>query len=124
MRLTSYVIQRGLLLPPPQTRDIVIERDLRIPMPDGAIQLADRWALRAGGTALPTAVYRSPYVAGRRAGGLSRSRAPLGGHPAGQDRGLWTLAAAQRQRGHAVPRSDARATAWGWPALVSLIRPG
>jgi uncharacterized protein len=64
VRLTSYLIQRGLRLPPPQTRDIVIERDLRVPMPDGAVLLADRWAPRSGGTALPTAVYRSPY--GRR----------------------------------------------------------
>ncbi len=64
MKLTSYLIQRGLRLPPPQTRDIVIERDLRVPMPDGAVLLADRWAPRSGGIALPTAVYRSPY--GRR----------------------------------------------------------
>jgi uncharacterized protein len=64
VQLTSYLIQRGLRLPPPQTRDVVIERDLRVPMPDGAVLLADRWAPRSGGTALPTAVYRSPY--GRR----------------------------------------------------------
>jgi uncharacterized protein len=64
VRLTSYLIQRGLALPPPQTRDVVVERDLRVPMPDGAVLLADRWAPRAGGNTLPTAVYRSPY--GRR----------------------------------------------------------
>jgi uncharacterized protein len=63
-KLTSHLIQRGLRLPPPQTRDVVTERDLRVPMPDGAVLLADRWAPRSGGSALPTAVYRSPY--GRR----------------------------------------------------------
>ncbi len=64
MRLTSYLIQRTMRLPPPQTRDVVVERDLRVPMPDGAVLLADRWAPRSGGTAVPTAVYRTPY--GRR----------------------------------------------------------
>src|SRR5437016_4398680 len=51
-------------LPPPATRDLVIERDLRMPMADGAVLLADRWAPRAGGEALPTALLRTPY--GRR----------------------------------------------------------
>lgn len=64
MRLTSYLIQRGLRLPTPQTRNIVVQRDLRVPMPDGVVLLADRWAPRSGGSALPTAVYRTPY--GRR----------------------------------------------------------
>jgi uncharacterized protein len=64
VRLTSYLIQRGLRLPPPQTRDVAVDRDLRIPMPDGTILLADRWAPRSDGHGLPTAVCRSPY--GRR----------------------------------------------------------
>jgi putative CocE/NonD family hydrolase len=79
VKLTSYLIQRGLRLPPPQTRDVVIERDLRVPMRDGAILLADRWAPRAGGDCLPTAVYRSPY--GRRGllgTGLARPLAERG----------------------------------------------
>jgi uncharacterized protein len=64
VRLTSYLIQRSLRLPTPQTRDIVVHRDLRVPMPDGVVLLADRWAPRAGGISLPTAVFRTPY--GRR----------------------------------------------------------
>jgi uncharacterized protein len=64
VKLTSYLLQRGLRLPPPQTRDVVVEKDLRVPMPDGAVLLADRWAPRAAGIALPTAVYRSPYGRG------------------------------------------------------------
>ena len=64
MDISSHLIQRMLGLPPPATRDLVIERDLRVPMADGAVLLADRWAPRAGGEALPAALLRTPY--GRR----------------------------------------------------------
>jgi putative CocE/NonD family hydrolase len=64
----SHLLQRVLKAPPPVTRDVVVQPDLRVPMPDGTELLADRWAPRAGGatssTTLPTALYRSPY--GRR----------------------------------------------------------
>ena len=61
MNLSSHLLQRRLKLPPPLTRDLVIQRDLRVPMPDGVDLLADRWAPRAGGEALPTALIRCPY---------------------------------------------------------------
>ena len=64
MNLTSHLLQRLLKLPPPWTRDLIVERDLEVPMPDGVVLLADRWAPRAGGYRLPTALLRSPY--GRR----------------------------------------------------------
>lgn len=48
-------------LPPPLTRDVVIQRDLRVPMRDGAVLLADHWAPASGGDGLPTAVVRCPY---------------------------------------------------------------
>ena len=51
MEVSSHVIQRMLGLPPPVTRDLVVERDLRVPVADGAVLLADRWAPRAGGEA-------------------------------------------------------------------------
>jgi len=63
----SHLIERVLKAPPPITRDVAVQRDLRVPMPDGTVLLADRWAPRAGGTSsstLPTVLYRSPY--GRR----------------------------------------------------------
>jgi putative CocE/NonD family hydrolase len=41
----------------------VVERDLRVPMDDGAVLLADRYAPRAAGP-MPTVLVRSPY--GRR----------------------------------------------------------
>jgi putative CocE/NonD family hydrolase len=64
VNLISHLLQRQLKLPPPSTRDLVIQRDLRVPMPDGVELLADRWAPRTGGASLPTALIRCPY--GRR----------------------------------------------------------
>lgn len=64
MNLSSHLVQRALNLLPPLTRNLVIERDLRVPMPDGVELLADRWAPRAGGDGLPTALIRCP--SGRR----------------------------------------------------------
>jgi putative CocE/NonD family hydrolase len=79
VNLSSHLIQRLLTLPPPATRDLVVRRDLRVPMPDGARLLADRWAPRAGGDGLPAALLRSPY--GRRgliAEGMARPLAERG----------------------------------------------
>ena len=53
-----------LRLDPPLTRDLVIERDLRVPMLDGVVLLANRWAPKAGGDGLPVALLRSPYGRG------------------------------------------------------------
>ncbi len=64
MNFTSHLLQRLLKLAPPTTRDLVVQRDLRVPMPDGVELLADRWAPQDGGDGLPTALIRSPY--GRR----------------------------------------------------------
>ncbi|MEU8636150.1 CocE/NonD family hydrolase [Amycolatopsis sp. NPDC048633] len=59
--MISRLFERLLKLPAPATRKLVVQRDLRVPMPDGAELLADRWAPRAGGDGLPTALVRSPY---------------------------------------------------------------
>jgi hypothetical protein len=49
----------------PQTLDVVCRRDLRAPMDDGAVLLADRWVAREGADRpQPTVLVRSPY--GRR----------------------------------------------------------
>lgn len=50
-------------LPHAKTHDVLVERDLQVPMPDGAILLADRYAPR-GAERLPTILVRCPY--GRR----------------------------------------------------------
>jgi len=64
MTVVSHLLQRRLKLPAPLTRELVVRRDLRVPMPDGAVLLADHWAPRSGAEGLPTAVIRTPY--GRR----------------------------------------------------------
>lgn len=86
MNLSSYLAQRMLRLDPPLTRDLIVQRDLRVPMPDGVELLADRWAPRAAeragagsGEPLPVALFRSPY--GRRgpfASGVARPLAERG----------------------------------------------
>ncbi|MEI8411375.1 MULTISPECIES: CocE/NonD family hydrolase [unclassified Kribbella] len=61
MKLTSHLIQRALHLDAPVTRDVVVQRNLRVPMADGAELLANRYAPRVGGDGLPVALMRSPY---------------------------------------------------------------
>ncbi|MET9632785.1 CocE/NonD family hydrolase [Lentzea sp. NPDC006480] len=62
--MISHLVERRLKLSPPLTRNVVVQKDLRVPMPDGVELLADRWTPRSGGDGLPTALIRSPY--GRR----------------------------------------------------------
>lgn len=64
MSLMSHILQRKMELPPPLTRNLVVQRNLRVPMPDGVELLADRWRPRDGGEGLPTALLRSPYGRG------------------------------------------------------------
>lgn len=59
--LSSRLRQRRQQLPAPITRDVAVQHDLRVPMRDGAVLLADRWAPRVGGAGLPVALVRSPY---------------------------------------------------------------
>jgi putative CocE/NonD family hydrolase len=61
VNLSSHLIQGVLRLPSPSTRDLAVERDLRVPMRDGAVLLADRWIPRSGADGLPTALIRIPY---------------------------------------------------------------
>jgi uncharacterized protein len=63
MTLISKFFERAMALPPAQTRDVVVQRDLRVPMPDGATLLADRYVAR-GADNPPLVLARSPY--GRR----------------------------------------------------------
>jgi uncharacterized protein len=61
--LLSRFFERTMKLPPAQTRDVRVQRDLRVTMPDGVTLLADRYV--AGGAGRPPLVLvRCPY--GRR----------------------------------------------------------
>ncbi|GGT00227.1 X-Pro dipeptidyl-peptidase [Streptomyces chromofuscus] len=62
--MTSMLLQRMHGLPAPESRNLTVERDLEVPMRDGTVLLADRWAPRVGGEHLPTALMRSPYGRG------------------------------------------------------------
>jgi putative CocE/NonD family hydrolase len=65
MSLASSILARRMRLPRAQTRDLACERDLRVPMDDGAVLLADRWVASATREdPQPTVLVRSPY--GRR----------------------------------------------------------
>lgn len=66
-RLILRKLERKLQLDPPLTRRITVQRNLRIPMPDGVELLADRWLPRSGGDGLPTALLRTPTAGARTA---------------------------------------------------------
>jgi putative CocE/NonD family hydrolase len=63
MTITSRLVNRWMHLPPAQTHDIVITRNIPVPMPDGVTLLADHYA-SSNGIRQPTILIRSPY--GRR----------------------------------------------------------
>ncbi|HEX7735287.1 MAG TPA: CocE/NonD family hydrolase [Ktedonobacteraceae bacterium] len=63
MSFSSRLVNWLMKLPPVETYDIVVTRDLQIPMPDGVVLLADHYAPRRG-SKQPTVLMRSPY--GRR----------------------------------------------------------
>src|SRR5512143_2900003 len=63
MSISSRLIARIFKLPPAETLDVVVEKDVETPMPDGVVLLADHYYPR-GGAKRPTTLIRSPY--GRR----------------------------------------------------------
>jgi uncharacterized protein len=48
MTLLSRLLNRIAHLPPAETPQVLVERDLKAPMPDGVVLLADRYAPRGG----------------------------------------------------------------------------
>src|SRR5437764_3936663 len=63
MTVLSDFLGRRLQLIRPQAAGVAVERDLRVPMDDGVILLADRYVPRGAGP-MPTVLVRTPY--GRR----------------------------------------------------------
>lgn len=64
MSAFDRILERTSKLPLARTRGVMVTKDLRVPMRDGVVLLADRYAPRGGGDGLPTVVIRGPY--GRR----------------------------------------------------------
>lgn len=65
MSLLSSILARRWDLPPAETRAVVREQKLRVPMDDGAVLLADRWVADATkDEPQPTVVVRSCYGRG------------------------------------------------------------
>jgi putative CocE/NonD family hydrolase len=60
LSLISRFVGWRFKLPPAETYDVVVERDIPVPMPDGVTLLADHYYPRGGG-AVPTVLVRSPY---------------------------------------------------------------
>lgn len=65
--MMSRFMARAMNLPPAQTRDVLVERDLRVPMPDGVTLLADRYVASSADRPLLVLV-RCPYGRRGRAG--------------------------------------------------------
>ncbi|RDI24541.1 CocE/NonD family hydrolase [Lentzea flaviverrucosa] len=60
-RAAGLIGQRLLKLPPALSRNVTVERDLRIPTHDGQTLLANHWAPADASSGAPTAVVRTPY---------------------------------------------------------------
>ncbi|HWC86148.1 MAG TPA: CocE/NonD family hydrolase [Solirubrobacteraceae bacterium] len=62
MSLASEILARRMRLPRAQSTDVVVEEDMRVPMEDGVVLLADRWVARSRrDQPQPTVLVRSPY---------------------------------------------------------------
>jgi hypothetical protein len=77
MSMGSRLLAVLAKLPPPRSRDIAVEEDLRVPMPDGVTLLADRYFARSD-SAAPIVLIRSPYGRKRLIGILGRVFAERG----------------------------------------------
>ncbi|MDQ2728617.1 MAG: CocE/NonD family hydrolase [Actinomycetota bacterium] len=60
MTVASKLVARWAKLPPARSHAVSVERDLRTPMPDSAVLLADRWYPTTGDRP-PVVILRSPY---------------------------------------------------------------
>jgi len=61
MTVFSRLAAQLVKLPPPQTTNISVERDLAAKMPDGTVLLADRWYPTDESGGRPTVLIRTPY---------------------------------------------------------------
>ncbi|MBU7011257.1 MAG: CocE/NonD family hydrolase [Theionarchaea archaeon] len=66
MSIMSRLIGWVMKLPPVETYDVIVEKNLKVPMRDSVVLLADHYTPRGGEGKLPTVLIRGPY--GRRGG--------------------------------------------------------
>ncbi len=58
MNVLSWLLGRILKLPPAQTYQVVVHKDLAVPMRDDVVLRADHYAPRGGAGKLPTVLIR------------------------------------------------------------------
>ena len=105
MSIPTRLTERLAKLGRPETRDLVIERDVPIRMPDRAVLLADRHSPRGRGRR-PTILVRSPY--GRR-GMFGMLFGPVFA-----ERGFNVLIQSCRGTSGPQPTASSRATGYGY----------
>jgi uncharacterized protein len=65
LSLLSTILARRWKMPPAQTKAVICQRELRVPMDDGTVLLADRWVAKAESEKpQPTVLVRSCYGRG------------------------------------------------------------
>ena len=126
MTVWSRMAASLVKLPPPDTTDVSVERDLAAKMPDGTVLLADRWFPTQASGGRPTVLIRTPY--GRRIiGPLGRLYAERGYQVVIQScrgtfgsEGEWEPVRHEQADGHATlewvaaqPWFDGRLVMWG-----------
>jgi putative CocE/NonD family hydrolase len=79
MSIASALMARQAKLPAAETHNVSVERDLRIPMPDGVVLLADHYAPQGLGDR-PTILVRSVYTDRTKGGFVGRVIAERGFH--------------------------------------------
>ncbi|MEV0824675.1 CocE/NonD family hydrolase [Nonomuraea rubra] len=79
MSIAAKILARRAKLAPAETKDVIVEQDLPIPMPDGIVLLANHYAPQGLGDR-PTVLIRSVYTDRTKGGALSRLIAERGFH--------------------------------------------
>lgn len=79
MNIAATIMARKARLAPAETTDVTVEKDLRIPTPDGIVLLADHYAPQGLGNR-PTILIRSVYTDRTKGGFLGRLIAERGFH--------------------------------------------
>jgi uncharacterized protein len=121
--LASRVRERLFRLPPPRTREVVVERDLPVPMPDGVVLLADRYVARRRDAADPDAAALESGSPGGHDADRDRPPTILVRTPYGRT-GTWALlyGPSLAERGFQVIIQSVRGTAGSGGRFVPRVQ--